>query len=559
LVIEVLFHNKELSTFPKQVQSVSIAYAGFAGIDVPSLLQSLWLYPFGCTEQMASTAFPLLYYHQASLLGGIGAQDAAFADTSDAGVHARVQEAIGTLLDRQDADGVFGLWRVGDNEASPWLNAYALDFLIHAKAAGYDVPDESIALGYAHLHHIVEAIESGQGEVGGGVDSINAPSTEAYAEYLLTQAGQGDITILRRLLDGATLGQDVIARAGGATIKLAYWNGRDMSEDTLVPPLAMAQVGASLALLGDRQGAASAMQLAVANIGVSHYPHWWFDGEYYTAARDIAGMIAIAGNEGDASLAGMLLQRLNDLHVPTDSLSTQDKAWLLAAAAALNHRSATATLSVNGRAPETLALPAVVSPNAAALAAGYDIVNRGPHDLWRTVTLTGAPAAAPAASANGFTLMKTYYTLDGKTLDPSHLKQNDRFIVALSGQVDDDADHRAVLVDMLPAGWEIEAPIRDDSTNYSFLGTLSKTRVMEARDDRFVAAFDLGNDWAPSFRVENDDNDKSSLSSNEFAVAYLVRVVTPGQFILPEAVVSDMYRPAEMARTAAAATLVDPH
>ena len=68
------------------------------------------------------------------------------------------------------------------------------------------------------------------------------------------------------------------------------------------------------------------------------------------------------------------------------------------------------------------------------------------------------PPRRPAISA-GFTLTKTYYTLDGKTLDPSHLRQNDRFIISLTGQANDDGDHRAVLVDMLPAGWEIETPI----------------------------------------------------------------------------------------------------
>ena len=102
----------------RQHLSISISYAGFKGIDVPSLLQSLWLYPFGCTEQLSSTAFPLLYYHQASLLGSAGLEDDDFQDTSDAGVHARVQQAIDTMLDRQGDNGVFGLWSLGDGEAS---------------------------------------------------------------------------------------------------------------------------------------------------------------------------------------------------------------------------------------------------------------------------------------------------------------------------------------------------------------------------------------------------------------------------------------------------------
>jgi hypothetical protein len=48
---------------------VSVGYSSFAGIDVSSLLQSLYRYPYGCTEQITSIAFPLLYYNDPGLLG----------------------------------------------------------------------------------------------------------------------------------------------------------------------------------------------------------------------------------------------------------------------------------------------------------------------------------------------------------------------------------------------------------------------------------------------------------------------------------------------------------
>jgi len=102
-----------------------------------------------------------------------------------------------------------------------------------------------------------------------------------------------------------------------------------------------------------------------------------------------------------------------------------------------------------------------------------------------------------------------------------------------------------VVLDMLPAGLEIEAPIlnKDD---YPFIGQLTEVRVHEERDDRYVAAFDVGNGRA--FRIVKDDNDRP-LHEDEFRVAYLVRAVTPGHFTRPETVVQDMYRPAVMART----------
>jgi uncharacterized protein YfaS (alpha-2-macroglobulin family) len=65
---------------------------------------------------------------------------------------------------------------------------------------------------------------------------------------------------------------------------------------------------------------------------------------------------------------------------------------------------------------------------------------------------------------------------------------------------------------------------------FAFLGVLSATDVQEARDDRYVAAMDLP-------------------SGEPFAVAYVARAVTPGDFFLPGAQVRDMYRPGVQARS----------
>lgn len=559
--------------------SVNISYAGYQGIDVPSLLQSLWLYPYGCTEQLSSTAFPLLYYHQPLYLGLVSNEDddEDFQDTSSAGVHARVQQAIDTILDRQDETGEFGLWRVGDDEASPWLNAYALDFLLHAKAQNYNVPDDALNRAYSYMHSIVNSVEAAQ-QSGSSSNSSNGSNTsvnaEVYAEYLLTQAGQGDAPILRRLHDGASLQPASGASSSGNSSsgdpgpQRVYWNAGSQSNNNLASPLALAQLSAALSLVGDNGRASDSMQLALKNIGIADYPSWWFEDGYYSAARDVAGMIAIAAQQNDVSLAGTLLNKLNGLKLQPEYLNTQDKAWLLAAAASLDKQSKTIDLTVNGKQMHNLPLPANFTATEAQISKGFDVRNDGSKPIWRTVTLAGQPSAPPPAISNGYTLKVSYFTLDGQTLDPTHLQQNDRFIVSLTGSVIDDQDHRSVLVDMLPAGWEIEAPIGDDSTDYSFLGSLSKTSVMEARDDRFVAAFNLGNGWTDDGdSIQDDDSDSSDssnsnsappLDSNQFAVAFLVRVVTPGQFILPEAVVSDMYRPAQMARSAAGTTTADP-
>ena len=125
---------------------------------------------------------------------------------------------------------------------------------------------------------------------------------------------------------------------------------------------------------------------------------------------------------------------------------------------------------------------------------------------------------------------------------------------------------------MLPAGWEIEGPVlpetpkdgsEGDDTHksaphqtYSFLGALTNPHVTEARDDQFVAAFRLGNEV--SHRVNRYVSRNAELADDAFHLAYVVRVVTPGTFTLPEAVVEDIYRPSMMARTDSGQTIADP-
>jgi uncharacterized protein YfaS (alpha-2-macroglobulin family) len=180
--------------------------------------------------------------------------------------------------------------------------------------------------------------------------------------------------------------------------------------------------------------------------------------------------------------------------------------------------------------------------------------NAGDATLFRTVTVRGAPLDAPPAVADGFHLTRQTFTLNGDPIDDTALRQTDRFIVVLSGSADDGDFRRAVVVDPLPAGLEIEAPVLDEES-YPFIGQLTKLRAHEERDDRFVAAFDVGSEvrWR-----EVDESHAQALEPDAFRVAYVVRAVTPGHFVRPETVVQDMYRPDVMARTAAARIDVAP-
>lgn len=502
--------------------SVQVSYARLAGMDVPGLLQSLWRYPYGCTEQLASTAFPLVYYTDPLLSSGA---------SDKAGVRHRVQTAIDRIIDRQDPEGTFGLWRAGDGLASNWLSLYALDFLIHAKAAAFDVSDAAIERAYSNADAIFRSTNN-DSEDPGGRDAA------AYAAWLLAPVHRADLGRLRQLHDGLE-----------SRPSLVSWDNR--REGIAAAPMALAQVSGALAVLGDRSRGINAMRLAVGAVERPYVAQWWTTYGYWSRLRDAAGILAVGAESDQLPSVQSLVPRLQSLSKSPDRLTTQEKAWLLVAAHAVLAGDKSVGLTVNGKPIEGQDGAAALHPNESDIRAGYTITPTS-RDLWRTVVVHGSPKVAPAALANELSLKKAYFAIDGSPLDPSDLPQNRRFIVSLRGASDDSALHRLAVVDLLPAGWEIEAVIRPDQAP-DFLGQLTKLRVREARDDRLVIALDLGEAgyWYHDWDTDDNKAGDSEAKSGRFHVAYVVRAVTPGNFTLPEAVVEDMYRPGVMARTAA--------
>jgi len=522
-----------LDAFVPGSVTTQLSYSKLAGIDVPGLLQSLWRYPYGCTEQLSSTAFPLVYYDDPTL--ATGAADKA-------AIRQRVQDAVDRIVDRQDPEGTFGLWRAGDGLASDWLNLYALDFLLHAKTAGFDVPDSAVERGYANAENLVRGPGQFAYQNGGRADN----DALAYAAWLLAPVHRVDLGRLRQLHDGLQ-----------ARPTLVSWGAAANSEANA---LALGQLSGALSILGDRSRGASAMRLAVVNVERPTVALWWERLLYWSRLRDAAGLLAVASESDQLRQVQPLVPKLQALSKTPDLLTTQEKAWMLIAAHAVTAGEASVGLTLNGSAVTGARGQAAFMPSAAEVAGGYTVTPTT-HDLWRTLSVHGSPKTAPSAMSAGLTLKKSYFAMDGSALDPANLPQNRRFIVSLEGSASDKALHRVALVDLLPAGWEIEAVLRPDQAP-DFLDGLTRLRVGEKRDDRLVAAFDLGEEGYRYFRFWESDDDKKAdepAKQGRFHVAYVVRAVTPGSFTLPEVVVEDMYHPGTMARTdAGTATVVAP-
>ena len=162
---------------------------------------------------------------------------------------------------------------------------------------------------------------------------------------------------------------------------------------------------------------------------------------------------------------------------------------------------------------------------------------RGAAAAQVVVNVTGNPTSFEPAASNGYAIERTYYKLDGTQVDPAQVRQNDRLVIVLKVTEAAAKTARVLLVDRLPAGFEIDNPKLVDSDAVAALPNGSRREVepvhTEYRDDRFVAAFDRDTDQAAFFTV-----------------AYMVRAVAPGSYVHPPAVVEDMYRPERFGRTA---------
>ena len=458
-----------LALFVPGTSKATVTFGAPIRYDASALVRALEAYPLLCLEQAASKGFPLALLPD----GVVAGPERAI----------RLQHAVDTVLDHQRYDGTFGLWSAND-DAEPWLSAYATEFLLRARKAGATVGDASMA----------DALKA-------QVDPISTSSSDA----------EGNALQAYRLFIAAFAGQP---RAGANRILFE-------SLDSVPTPLARAQLGAALAMSNDRPRAEQAFTAAIAASGRKAW-----DYDYGDATRDAAG-VALLLKE-----SGLLPDRLADLiarlpggDTKPAALDTQQEAWLVAAAGVLGRDGAVTRVSLDGRAltPAPVVMASLAGPATAR--------NTGDRPVWQTVSASGVLNDAPPASRSGMRITRRFFSGDGSALDLSHLRQNTVFVLLLEGAADDGQPHRAQLLQGLPAGWEMAGRMAaGDVPGMPWLGTLSDTRAMPAADDRFQAVMDLTAD-KPAFRI-----------------AVRLRAVTPGNFEIPGAELSDMYRPAVFAR-----------
>ena len=426
--------------------SATLSVGSLARFDAPGLIAALDSYPYGCTEQVASAAMPLLYFADVVAAMGLSAPD---------DIPARVSQAVTAVLQNQSANGAFGLW--GPASGDLWLDAYVTDFLARARGRGHAVPDTAFALAMDNLANRVNYYPDFEK---GGEDL-------AYALLVLAREGRANVGDLRYFADERG--------------------------DAFATPLAAAQLGAALATYAD-QPRADAMFARARDLIGSATPDtdtlWRAD--FGTDRRDAVAVLALALDSGSTMIdPDTALARAG---LPAAStLSTQEAAWSLMAANALIDDLGDSAITVDGAPP---AGPLVWLRADDAAAAPVQIANTGTAATDITLTAFGVPTDPEPAGGNGYAIARAHYALDGTPVRLDAVPVGTRLVTVITVTPFGRQAGRLIVDDPLPAGFEIDNPslLRGgDIATLDWLDTAT-AETAQFRQDRFIAAVNRDGD-----------------------------------------------------------------
>lgn len=493
---QMSFAQDELAGLdPANLQGL-LSLSGTPPWDPAAQWQALAQYPYACLEQTLSRAWP----YELTTAAEREAWSQSLPKQDKATAEAEVQRALLQRLQRlQLPSGGFGLWD-GRSDEEQWLTAYAADYLLTRKEAGEAVPEAMLSQALGRLQSY---LTDGQyGERWSSAPEHSRLAYQAYSAYVLARVGKAPLSTLRLIWEQ----QADHARSG----------------------LPLLHLSLALSAMGDEQSGILALDRALATPRGEDYL-----ADYGSPLRDGALELALLRQHKLAQGRWPELSaKVADTLAHRQWLSTQERLALLRLAQVDPAADWQARLvSTDGERP--FAGEASVQLGAPEALTASAVTNEGKGSLYVQRTLIGYPEQAPARVSQGMSVTRSWFNGDGKQLDPAKVRVGDLVVVRLNVS-SESAVPDALLVEMVPAGFELENPALGNSIKLEELSIEGKAawqsewndylKHQEFRDDRYTAALDL------------------SAGGNQQLV-YLMRAVTPGRYQVPPTQVEDMYRP----------------
>lgn len=447
----------------------------------------------------------------------------------------RLDGAFARLAGMQQARGGYGLW-AASSPYEAWLSAYVTGFLQDARDAGFAVPDAQLK---RSLDNLLEQFQRAPAQQ-------TSPAKDPKRDDKGRIADWRDAETMRiahqRFAEAAHTGY-ILAReqkAPLATLRTLH----DQYRSHALSPLPLVHLSLALKLMGDEARAKVALDDAMTR-GYGYQPedinnYWWSQwlGDYGSKVRDRALAYALLLRHKVAhEKRENLLFDLSDDFQRRSYYSTQERlALFLAVQAATNGAGKDdawkASLTVGAKADAwTGTGVGQQSFEVAQLKSGIALKNEGAAPLYLDVTGQGYPTKPLPPTSDRIAVDRAMFTTDGKPVTARQFATGEMFIVRLRVKASQTIKD-GLVVDRIPAGFEIEnlnlsqgpkaGEFTVDGINIAQANANERIVHMEYRDDRFVAAAQLG---------------------QPLDLFYLVRVVTPGKYVVPATFAEDMYRP----------------
>ena len=508
--------------------------------------EALRIYPYYCTEQVSSAGRALIArLHLQRALG-----DSATLTARD---RAQLETGVAVLLGRQRDDGGFGYWS-SSNWTTPWLSAYAVDFLVGARDVGIPVPAGALVRAKTFLaSRFPLRLRTGDDPWVAWRDSVAWPHDAMASASMLRRIGSPDTTLERDLWkmrsklgfeDRLSLATVLATRTDSARARelvteawrSARLEGRRVVLDdstasrtwlfrSTVRPIAL--LLATSARLMPNHPLLGALFESVVQNGRSAQSRWWNTLDQAAVAEALAAAantmelattrrIAVSGPHG--AIADVVLEPAR-----ADSLQL-----------------AVATLSVRDR-------------NESALRLNLASTSRTP--TYFAMTLFEVPLARPVRADDGGIGLERWYEgyKDGKPL--TEVREGELVRVRLRITVPADREF-VVIDDALPAGLEaVDLSLRTSASLPPFAGAprlRGDTEEGPIGQRWLYGAWDSGW-WTPWEHKEIRDDRvlyfARQLWKGSYQATYIARATTVGTFVRPPAQAEEMYNPAVHGRS----------
>ncbi|NLC53702.1 MAG: hypothetical protein GX770_07025, partial [Firmicutes bacterium] len=459
----------------------TLALSPFPTVELAGSLEYLLTFPHGCLEQTVSKLFPLLYFDQ--LLSTV--EGGTFTGTADY----YVTEGIEKIEAMQLRDGSFAYWP-GGTRGNEWSSIYAAHFLVEARKAGYVVADRVYNRMISYLKATVRGRET----------DLYRLQAKIYALYVLSLNGSPDLSTM------------------------AYW--RRYAPENLGSD-ARALLAAAYFYTGDR---VTAREILPASFAVT-IPRE-SGGNFNSTVRAEAIILSVLADVDPHNPAVyQLVNRINKAAQGGRWATTQENAFALMALGKLYKEKSDGTyrgevyLGKEKIAEFDSTQDLVL--NDPRLAEGKIPVKlEGDGECYYYLKSSGLSTRTDLPEqSNGIQVTREFFDRHGNPLALNKIRQGDLIIARISIQPGQPGLEHVGIIDLLPAGLEIENPRIESRESIAWLTQETmRPDYMDVRDDRLILFFSLP-------------------KAQTYHFYYALRAVTCGEFILPSIKAECMYAP----------------